>query len=112
MLGYPEMDLAFRAIKQRPRLEDLQHRTDGPSTGALAGVAIEDPEQEEIERAGTQRIVLPVLINLNRGPAVLLRIVKELDPGVKRKGDQPGSVRFPPAAINPRRLAQHVLDDV
>jgi hypothetical protein len=59
------MDLALRAIKQCSRLEDLQHCTNCPSAGALAGVAIEEPEQEKIEGAGTQRIVLPVLINLN-----------------------------------------------
>src|SRR5579863_8526636 len=104
------MDLTLRTIKQCARLEDLQHRANCPPTGALTGVAIEDSEQEKIERTGTQRIVFPVLINLNRRPAVLLGIVEELDPGMQRESDEPGRVRCPFAATNPRRLAQHVLD--
>src|ERR1039457_7106105 len=106
------MDLAFRTIKQRPRFEDLQDCTSCPATGALTGVAIEDPEQEKIESAGAQQIVLPVLINLDGGPAVLLRIVEEFDPGTQSESDESGSVRFPAAAISPRRLAQHILDHV
>src|ERR1022692_2999492 len=106
------MDLAFRAIKQRPRLEYLQHRTNCSSTGALAGVAIEDPEQEKIEGSGTQRIVLPVVVDFNRGPAVLLRIVEELDPGMHSESDKSGRVGLPSTAVIPRPLAQHVFNHV
>src|ERR1022692_788047 len=101
------MDLAFRPIEECARLEDLEHRTNCSSTGALAGLAIEDPEQKKIEGSGAQRIVLPVVVDFNRAPAVLLRIVEELDPGMHGESDESGRVGLPSTAVIPRRFAQH-----
>ena len=57
-------------------------------------------------------MILPMAIDANASPAVLVRIMKELDSSLQHKSDQ--SVRSRPAlaVIHGHRLAQHMLDQV
>ena len=99
-------------VKQGFRLEQLQRGADCLRAGALAGLPVIGPQQEELERPGADRVILPMAIDANGSPAVLVRIVKEFDSRLEHKCDQ--SVRSRPAlgVIQGHRLAEHILDQV
>jgi hypothetical protein len=47
-----------------------------------------DTQQKQLEGARTDRIVLPVSVNANGGPALLVGIMKQLQPCVQSQPDQ------------------------
>ena len=108
----PQIDGRFLTVKQGFRLEQLQRGADCLRAGAVAGLPVIGPQQEELERAGADGVILPMAIDPNGSPAVLVRIVKELDSRLEHKSDQ--SVRSRPAVavIHGQRLAEHMLDQV
>ena len=57
-------------------------------------------------------MILPMAIDANRSPAMLVRIVKELDPSLEHKSDQCVRSRPAIAVIHGQRLAEHMLDQV
>src|ERR1035437_8475330 len=105
----PQIDGRFLTIKQGFRLEQLHRGVDCLRAGAVACLPVIGPQQEELERAGADRVILPMAIDANASPAVLVRIVKELDSSLEHKSDQ--SVRSGPAVavIQGHRPAEHLL---
>src|SRR5260370_11436368 len=75
----PEIDERFRAVKQGFRFQQVQRGADGWRAGALAGLQVIGPQQEQLERAGANGTIFPMAIDANGSPAVLVRIVKEFD---------------------------------
>src|SRR5208337_2710238 len=108
----PQIDGRFLAVKQGLGLEQFHRGADGLRARALAGLPVVGPQQEELERAGADRVILEVPIDPHGGPAVLVRIAEELDSGLEHQPDQ--SVRSRPAvaALQGQRSAEHVLDQV
>jgi len=108
----PQIDGRFLTVKQGFGLEQLLRGADGLRAGAVAGLPVIGPQQEELERAGADGVILPMAIDPNASPAVLVRIVKEFDSSLEHKSDQ--SVRSGPAVavIQGHRLAEHMLDQI
>ncbi len=84
----PQIDGRFLTVKQGFGLEQLQRGADGLRAGAVAGLPVMGPQQEELEGAGADGVILPVAIDPNRSPAVLVRIVKELDSSLEHQSEQ------------------------
>ena len=57
-------------------------------------------------------MILPVAVDPNASPAVLARIVKELDSSLEHKSDQPVRSGSAIAVIQAQRLAEHVPDQI
>ena len=57
-------------------------------------------------------MILPVAIDANASPAVLVRIVKEFDSGLEHKSDQSVGSGPAVAVIQRHRTAEHMLDQV
>jgi hypothetical protein len=57
-------------------------------------------------------MIFPVTIDANRGPSVLVGIVKELDSSLEYKPDEYVSGGPTIAAIDGQRLAEHMFDQV
>src|ERR1035437_4494501 len=108
----PQIDGRFLTVKQGFRLEQLQRGADCLRAGAVACLPVIGPQQEELERAGADLVILPVGIDPNASPAVLVRVVIELDSGLEHKSDQ--SVRSGPAVAvsQGHRPAEHMLDQL
>ena len=105
-----QVDGSFLTVKQGFGFEQLQRGADCLRAGALAGLPVIGPQQEELEWPGADRVILPMAIDANGSPAVLVRVVKELDSALEHKSDQ--SVRSGPAVgvIQGHRLVEHILD--
>src|SRR5260370_33569736 len=88
VLGHAQVDRTLFCVKQRSRLEQLGRGADRLSAWALAGIEVIDAQQKKLEGARTNRIVLPVSVNANRGPALLVGIMKQLKPRVQGHPDQ------------------------
>src|SRR5262245_60202137 len=78
-----QVDGSFLAVKQGFRFEKLQRYADCSRAGALARFPVVGSQQEQLELAGADRMILPMAIDANGGPAVLVRIMKELDSSVE-----------------------------
>src|ERR1019366_550983 len=74
----PQIDGRFLTVEQGFRLEQFQRGVDCLRAGAVACLPVIGPQQEKLERAGADRVILPMAIDANASPAVLVRIVKEL----------------------------------
>ena len=57
-------------------------------------------------------MILPMAIDANGSPAVLVRIVKEFGSGLEHQSDQSVRSRSAVAAIHGHRLAEHMLDQI
>src|SRR6266404_4697783 len=88
VLGHAQVDRTLFSVKQRLRLEQLRRGADRLSARALAGIEVIESQQKKLEGARTDRIVLPVSVNANRGPALLVGIMKQLQPRVQSQPDQ------------------------
>src|SRR5208337_3741308 len=108
----PQIDGRFLTVKQGLRFEQLQRGADGLCSRAVAGLPVIGPQQEELERAGADGMILEVPIDPNGGPAVLVEIMKELDSTLEHESDQ--SVRSRPAVavLHGQWSSEHVLDQV
>src|SRR5271154_4098443 len=81
----PQIDDRFLTVKQRLRFQQIQRGTDGSRAGALAGLLVIGPQQEQLERAGTNGTILEVPIDPNRSPAMLVEIVKKFVSTIEHK---------------------------
>ena len=88
VLSHSQVDRTLFSVKQCSRLEQLRRGADRAAPWALAGMEVIDAQQKKLEGARTNRIVLPVSVNANRGPAVLVGIMKQLKPRVQGQPDQ------------------------
>src|SRR5579864_7477639 len=88
VLGHAQVDRTLLSVKQRSRLEQLRRGADRLSPRALAGTEVINSQQKKLEGARTDRIVLPVSINANGSPALLVGIMKQLQPRVQSQPDQ------------------------
>src|ERR1035437_2916039 len=61
----PQVDGRVLTVKQGFRLEQLHRGADGLRAGAAAGLPVIGPQQEELERAEADRVILPVAIDAN-----------------------------------------------
>src|SRR5258708_34764688 len=80
----PQIDETFDTVKQGFRFQQVQRGADCLRAGTLAGLLIIGAQQEQLERAGADGTILPVTIDSNGSPAVLVGIVKEFDSGLER----------------------------
>src|SRR5271166_146247 len=83
MICDPQIDGRFRTVKQSFRFQQIQRGADGLRAGALAGLLVIGPQQEQLERARADGPILEVPIDPNGSPAVLVGIVKEFDARVE-----------------------------
>ena len=88
MLGHAEVDRTLLSVKQRSRFEQLCRGAYCLSPWALARIEVIEPQQKELEGARTDRLVLPVHVNANGGPALLVGIMKQLQPSLQSQSDQ------------------------
>src|ERR1035441_232622 len=68
----PQIDGRFLTVKQGFRLEQLRRRVDCLRAGAVACLPVIGPQQEELERAGADRGILPMAMDANANQAVLV----------------------------------------
>src|SRR5271166_6094140 len=108
----PQIDERFRTVKQGFRFQQIQRGADGLRAGALAGLLVIGPQQEQLERTGADRTILPVAIDPNRSPAVLVGIVKEFDSRLEHQTDQSVRGGLAVAGIDGHRITEHMLDQV
>src|SRR6266481_2992794 len=73
----PQIDERFGTVKHGFRFQQVERGADGLRAGTLAGLLVVGPQQEELERAGAYGTILPVAIDPNGSPAVLVGIVIE-----------------------------------
>src|SRR5258708_9210999 len=84
----PHIDETFRTIKQGFRFQQVQRGADGLRAWTLAGLLVVGPQQEQLKRAGAYGTILPVAIDPNGSPAVLVGVMKEFDSRLEHKPDQ------------------------
>jgi hypothetical protein len=77
------VDRTLFSVKQRSPLEQPRRGADRLTPRALAGGEVIDAQQEKLEGARTDRMILPVGIDTNGGPALLVKIMKQLQPSSK-----------------------------
>lgn len=65
VIGDAQIDVSFLTVEQGFRLEQLQRGADGLRAGAVASLPVIGPQQEELERAGADGVILEVAIDPN-----------------------------------------------
>src|SRR5260370_7006585 len=88
VLGHAQVDRTLFSIKQRSRLEQLRRGADRLSAWALAGIEVIDAQQKKLEGSRPDRIVLPVRVNANGPPPLLVRIMNQLNPRIQTQPHQ------------------------
>src|SRR5271156_3581356 len=106
----PQIDGRLFAVEQGLGFQQIQRGADGLRTRALAGLLVVGPQQEQLERAGADGTILPVAIDPNGSPAMLVGIVKEFDSRLEHKRYQSVRGGFAVAGIQGDRRAEHMLD--
>src|SRR5258708_18138758 len=112
VLGHSQVDRTLFSVKQRACLEQLRRGADRLTAWALAGIEVIDAQQKKLEGTRTDRIVLPVSVNANGSPALLVGIVKQLKSRVQGQPDQSVGLGLPLQVFAARGLAEHVFDQV
>jgi hypothetical protein len=84
----PQIDGRFLTVKQGFRLEQIQRGADRLRARTAAGLLVIGPQQEQLEGAGADRVILDVAVDPDGSPAVLVRVVKELDSSLEREPNQ------------------------
>ena len=108
----PQIDGRFLTVKQGLGLEQLLRGADGVGARARSGIPVIAAQQEELKRPGADGVILPMAIDAQGSPAVLVRIVKELDSGLQHQSNQPVRCRPTRGLIQANRLAEHMLNQV
>src|SRR5215469_14281249 len=110
MTGDPKVDESFRTVKQGLGFQEILGSANRLGAWALTGLAVIRAQQEELEVTRPNGMVLEVSVDPNRSPAALVGIVKQFDPGVERKPNQPVSRVVADGRVSRNRIGEHVLD--